>query len=678
MPDDLTLPHPAACADAPAPEGWTLTRESFVQDDERGLDLLLLQPGAPARSVALRLVGPEGADAPGEAFWAFAAAGIPAAIRADLAEQEAGVEAMAALLPALFPDEAGAPAQDLRAAWAETRKRLEAGLAASEKAGFSGEDLRIVRDYRDDKVILGLPRRGLVFALHKELAYAEFEPASPDLTFPNWRTKSSFIARKGRPRPLTEADIAQFHGLTGHEKMEFVAGIVPEAARAAFDHLRGARLFNKRPRPLRRPGGAAVLDMGEDRLYSHEAPRTVGTMETRDGDQLQLTLRPRETLRVWAPEKTWELEVNLLGQKTCVRLSSRACGILKRDVDKESAFRSPELLDDATARILAMVLDLDLPVPAEMLPETRDPFDPAHPVLSHPVLEGRAIPPRHQPLAGLILGAPYAAARPAAEAAARKAAAKAAKEAAVADLADQLPDGALFTSLEAPRGDDAIGLWATSLGMVQTVPGRGKGRTRKMIGLAGFSDPRTLTPKNLARMLRLERPDALALVGDDALDPGNRFGRGQPESCLRDRIEGAFRMSFLLAPGGHNPVLACAPTLERRDGAPDGPAVRVTHVGSEAEGLLALAVIEPGAGGGPAKTGAAIGAVTSGDRIEAWLRPAIQGEAAAAPEEDRASLRAALAGLEDVDPRLRGALEDQLGAPWDQLAKKWGTTCPRT
>lgn len=691
MPEDLTLPHPDACADAAAPEGWTLERESFVQDDERVLDLQLSQPGAPARRIALRLVGPAADPATGpapgsgraEAFWAFAPASFDAAIRADLPEQDAGVEAMAACLSSLFPGGAEALIGDMRAAWAETRARLEAGLDAAEKAGFSAEAPFVVNRQRAS-LFLGLPISGARLDPADKHVLVELNGRGHvDANHGRWNQCYTRMAADQRPRPVTEADIAALDFLSGHEKLELMAGSAP--ARVAFDERRGAGPAQRRLHPLRRRGGAARHGMRRGEL---DPCRLEIEALSASGDHFLARFGTSGRRFVEA----WKLWCRLPGQNTRMLVSGSDCAQLRRLVSGEGAFKTPAALDDAAARLIALILDVDLPVEPALLPAERDDFDPSHPVLYHPALthpapsdprqESRAIPPRHQPLIGLLLGAPYAKALDAAQKEVAKAAKKAVKEAEVHGLADQLPDGAIFGRVARSRSAGDLLSQGTKLGLVRTVPGKGKRRRREIAGLVGFETSRPLTPKHIARMKRLEKPDALKLVHD--LQIHSAFDLA-PEDSQRDGIEGAYRLSFLLDPGAPNPIMEAGIGVEARDGAEGGPGVRLTHARGGETALLVLAALVDrdfgDAHGGleMGATGAAIGIIVHGPHREVWLRPALRGMEVAMPEYDRASLRAALAGLAEkdgVDPRHLAPLEEQLGAPWDKLAKKWRKSWP--
>ena len=240
-------------------------------------------------------------------------------------------------------------------------------------------------------------------------------------------------------------------------------------------------------------------------------------------------------------------------------------------------------------------------------------FDPAH-----PTVEGLSIPPRHQPVISWILDQGYARQMRLTESFVAKQDKITAKREAAADQPAELADGAMFGDIKTGHlkfFERAKVTQKARMFIVQTISDPdAKRRKRGLTYLWGGGGSRPLTPKQIARLTRYTKPDALWSMQDHLL------GRER-----RDVIEAAFRISFDLAPGSENPFLSGWETITHQALENERHELRITQIEeTDGYGLSAFSIEdEPGRRNGNVElsTGAGVYVLTTPKGQQAWLRP---------------------------------------------------------
>lgn len=206
-------------------------------------------------------------------------------------------------------------------------------------------------------------------------------------------------------------------------------------------------------------------------------------------------------------------------------------------IGNEPRFKTIDILNEEVANVIQLLI----------LVHPRQTFDPAalnpEPLVpSHPALKGVELPTDLIPIASVILGAPYQAARAATKRWMARLEKKERHLLEMKDIAKTIVDGTILGRID--TSTDELKRNKSRLALVHTIDPKGAKRKRQLRALCGFENARPCTAKQIARFEQLSSPDALALVHDYQLRRHDR-----------DKLEAAFRLSFKLEPGARNPIL---------------------------------------------------------------------------------------------------------------------------
>ncbi|MEM8837822.1 MAG: hypothetical protein AAGE89_06995 [Pseudomonadota bacterium] len=581
-------------------------------DDEKHTDIAVVDPKDPSIHTVCKII--ESDHTSRTIFSDFALSGYDVAITDDVPPQEAANATLEAALLEEF-DNPTDLITALNAAWSRTKSRLETCWKASAEKGLTADRLSIV--HSSSRANTAIAERSTILG-SDELFVMEREPSGKYKKRYNFESNSYLEIG-----PPTQDLLARITRFSGHQKLELLRGERTseyKTARAAFDEFRKGK---------RRGHAGTVVLRSDEAIATYSGYQTEVNFANGDSGSVMLKPDTKFTCRL-------RVRLQLRQAKSDIEIAIDDDWLsIGRSRVHERRFKTPAKLNAAVLCVLETLLILDESFPASALPQDSDAFDP-----SHPLLDNLTVPPRHQPLIGAILGAPYQRALAASKKFAKQNEKKAAKEKEVADLATILADGALFGRVSRKCSHNQNN---TKLALVATIGTTGKRRKRQLQPLRGFDNPRPFTPKQIARLPLLKTPDALRLTHDLHL-------RG----LQRDVIEAAFRLSFILDPGATNPLLETAPKIDVKPTALDGFDLRVTRI-SDTPGidLLAIALSQIGLGVAfpdALSTGVGFMALKIGDQKHYHVRPALTVDGVSLPEAHQSLIEARILNDLFLDP----------------------------
>lgn len=632
QPSLKAVDHVAVCAGEGSTGGHEITVESTCLDGETRIDIAVRARAATWAQVGVVVLS-QGPD-DHRLFAAFGISGIAVALPADLTEQEAANAAAERAIAGLMPDAATTMIAALRDHWQAERDRLHDRWAELEKSGYSADSLELFHDRHQNAAAIRYrttqPGQDELFGVMRKPGTQKYE------TLPDYSEKTGqFLA-------ITQQALAEVATLSGHEKLELLAG-----ANGA-EHAKAREAFDSRR--LRRAGTVCQPLIGMDGICLEPAAFF------RNGDNGFFSAK------VYDNGQTFLLiDLKLPSRRATIRVTGGKDGQLSigRGKHHDNRFKSPETLDACLGKLIDFHLAIDHVLPAVMLPPKRVAFRP-----DHPVLDGRTIPPRHRPFVAALLDKPYAKARKAAERAAGIEAKKQGQAEAVGDLAAEIADGALFGTVKfAETGDmSEYGgrMRFMKLGLVRSVAGPSGRRNREIKGVTGFNTARPLTPKNMARLPLLTDPDALSFVSDACL--GDNF---------RDVVEGAFRLSFHLEGGAENPLLSKVSKIDVVASDHDDTSLRVTTAQVPGGPMLAaFSVTFPGRDMfyDLHMTGAGFMALRIGDAYHFSARPALSADGLHAPDTHRRFIEQTVTRFAATGGWVPDTMLSGLDAAWKAMA----------
>ncbi|MEM8837820.1 MAG: hypothetical protein AAGE89_06985 [Pseudomonadota bacterium] len=315
-----------------------------------------------------------------ELFAGFSISGYDVAVPADIDPQETVNRAMKTVLCEEF-DEATDLTNSLDDAWSRSKTYLQNRWAENEESGVTVEHFSILRTVlsaestlAEKKTLLG---SGDFFGVRKrEGKYRNFDRLNPRF--------------QERIRPPTQEFLAKIDELSGHEKLKFLR------REKTQEYVSALSAFNKSRKGNRRDF-CSTITLRTNHAIGTKTPEGI-KINFSHGDMASIRISPKTgnypafSVRLTSPQ----IGGNFYGWVGNAHPTSRFSEIGRLQCQRSDA------LDYAIVCVVEMILSLDKPLPATSLPENIRQFDP-----NHPLLEGFSIPPRHQPLVGLILGTPY-------------------------------------------------------------------------------------------------------------------------------------------------------------------------------------------------------------------------------------------------------------------------------
>jgi hypothetical protein len=607
-----------------------------VQQSGEVLSISVLGKGADGFPLDVRVHG-FGGDAP-RLRAAFASQVIDVTLPDDLPALEA---AQAAARAALADAGAAAHIPAFDAHCAAERARLATRWAELDAKGRSPDTLRLV---------------GSPAYLRPALAYGRTALSSDPRFYDRGDVWGIVLARGGECEgissssevsPVTQDALATIAHLSGHEKLELLAGgpsVLPKL-RAEFRRRR----INGLSAPLCAIDLDGAVMLGGQVFYRDGRYGSFSAYVNQHGPYMRGGLG--------GP-----------GAYVGIRIERDRGGKLtiERPVSTDPSFKTKQDLDRWLRGLLEMLVAMAPAVPPECLAGLDyTPFHPAHPLLS-----GLTVPLDQQPLVAALLGAPYAEAVALAEKTTARRAKKAAKAETATGLDAQIADGAMFGRLKLPQSGDLGGFsnHRTTIFITRSGTTPAGRRRRELAGIFPHDAPgvlrlrtmsvRPLTAMHMARHPRLTNPDALSHASDACL----RWDQ-------RDVFEAAFRLSFHLDGEARNPFLDTDPAIWKLPAGEgslvlrltsidtdDGPRVRAFGVTDPASDLYSLHV-----------TGAGFMALWVGDMWHFAARPALTEAGRVAPLTHRRLIADAIARHAADDTATLSAGFD---TAWAKLEKK--------
>lgn len=530
------------------------------------------------------------------------------------------------------------------ALWTKEEERLRARWAEIAAEGLSPEKVMLGTDYRTVSPVIVYCTTGLVNRIRhsnradkdvwgvrrKADGKIEHVASYHNLTF----------------KEPTQENLVGLTQLSGHEKLELLSGVNA----AAYKVLRGSfDQYRKRVENFRAVDQTDLVVDGSDVYYANKQSGILSVYTSHNP--------PNFYCRLNGAKPNTGIRVELSGSKD----KGRAL-VLERNVTNERRFADRTTLDHWVREVIEMILAVDEVVPLEIIGQANaNPFDGVH-----PILKGLTVPPRHQAFIGAILGRAYEKAAKSADRWAARRAKQADKEESLSDLAKTVVDGAIFGKIDRRKVLDTESYcWSygntTKLFQVKTVSAPGTRRKRQMQCFSGGINPRPVTTKQLARLPQLTAHEALHLAHEFQFDGS------------RAQIEMAFHLSLHLKPGSENPFLnaqineiTISEASNLRLAYVEARSYRAMAISGEKVKFNFMEDVLP-------KTFAGVIVLLLLDKLEVYVRPALYGRGASAPEDQRAALEDA---LRSQAPALGFNTDTVIGHfsdEWAKLTKRYGS-----
>lgn len=637
---------------------FALEHQTFTQDDAHIILARATHQEASWCSVALRIVLREGQ--PPEISTGFSLDRINYALETDFAVFSQASEAL------LEGMEGAASELDLRgvvmADLAVSIQRVRDRWAENARNGHQVERFTINDRASRLQLMLAAPSTAMGST---EVFGVEQDYHTPD----KFRRIWSSGTHPKHLRPVTQEALAKQTALSGHEKLQILSGEETPtlaAARQSFDKERF---------------GYAYRDDKAVAVPGHDVSASDSVRRGQNGFYLSLVFKNGDCATIEATETQYKdrppnrsFSIHHKMEELALNLGShggRSANPFALTGGQNTVTRIPSFAEmDLNFRTLfERILLLDPVWPHWVLDQCTVAFDPEHKALG-----GLKVPPRHQPVIATLLDKSYAKQTKKTERHIAKLTKKFNSEKAAADDPKSIADGMVYGDIKTGRlkaWENAKIVPHVRVYSVQTTSAPGDKRRKRAlvpIGPASGMNHRPFTPKQIARLTRYEKPDALRLF------PNIFLGHDK-----RDLYEAAYRVALEGLSGTENPLLQGQESIVEIDTDHPEFAVRWTEVEpTDGYGLTAFSVIQPRPpqrwGRPEIPTGAGFACLTTPKGDMLYLRPSFIGEKTHMPPQELTWLKAAIDHAYPFEPERAEYLRQTLTTDWDALAKTYPET----